>query len=279
MRRQHQINKTKIVKQHDQNCTYSKFLKIFHLDTRKCSVIIKLQASNTITFCFKKSCCGAAEWYLQIIITATNAFLISSWCSISFHRLFLSTFTDASKYCGSCIQFDRKFKKTCYKCKRLWIKPGFNTSLSTKVLTILHHTDCESFPAGKIVQYNRAREREFRYQTTTLVCSTANVSETIPLINWAPSSEFVSSSILLWQVLTAHVQPFRGARDLAFCLKVPLESQHVWASSEGSGETARMRRLAWTFAARIGDKYQIRLLRSKLYDYIRGSYCIIEFIK
>ena len=37
----------------------------------------------------------------------------------------------------------------------------------------------------------------------------------------------------------------------------------LWASSEGSGETARMRRLAWTFAARIGDKYQIRLTRSK----------------
>ena len=33
----------------------------------------------------------------------------------------------------------------------------------------------------------------------------------------------------------------------------------AYASSEGSGETARMRRLAWTFAARIGDKYQIRL--------------------
>ena len=33
------------------------------------------------------------------------------------------------------------------------------------------------------------------------------------------------------------------------------------ASSEGSGETARMRRLAWTFAARIGDEYQIRLTR------------------
>ena len=52
------------------------------------------------------------------------------------------------------------------------------------------------------------------------------------------------------------------ARDLAFCLKVPLDPQLVWASSEGSGETARMRRLAWTFAARIGDKYQIRLTRS-----------------
>ena len=81
---------------------------------------------------------------------------------------------------------------------------------------------------------------------------------------WAPSSEFVSSSIPSWQTLTAHAQPFRGARDLAFCLKVPLDSLLVLASSEGSGETARMRRLARTFAARIGDKYQIRLTRSIL---------------
>ena len=80
---------------------------------------------------------------------------------------------------------------------------------------------------------------------------------------WAPSSEFVSSSIPSWQILTAHAQPFRVARDLAFCLKVPLDSLLVWASSKGSGETARMRRLAWTFAARIGDKYQIRLARPK----------------
>ena len=80
-------------------------------------------------------------------------------------------------------------------------------------------------------------------------------------IIWAPSSDFMSSSIPSWQILTAHAQPFRGARDLAFCLKVPLDSLLVWASSGGSGETARMRRLAWTFAARIGDKYQIRLTR------------------
>ena len=79
---------------------------------------------------------------------------------------------------------------------------------------------------------------------------------------WAASSEFVSLSIPSWQVLTAHAQPFREARDVAFCLKVPLDSMLVWASSGGSGETARMRRLAWTFAARIGDKYQIRLTRS-----------------
>ena len=76
---------------------------------------------------------------------------------------------------------------------------------------------------------------------------------------WAPSSEFVSSSILSWHILTAHAQTFRGARDLAFCLKVPLDSLLVWASSEGSGETAWMHSLAWTFAARIGDKYQICL--------------------
>ena len=79
---------------------------------------------------------------------------------------------------------------------------------------------------------------------------------------WAPSSEFVSSSIPSWQILTAHAQPFRETRDLAFCLKVPLDSLLIWASSEGSGETAQMRRLAWTFTARIGDKYQIRLTRS-----------------
>ena len=78
---------------------------------------------------------------------------------------------------------------------------------------------------------------------------------------WAPSSEFVSSSVPSWQISTAHAQPFRGARDLAFCLKVPLDSLLVWASSGASGETALMRRLAWTIAARIGDKYQIRLTR------------------
>ena len=84
-------------------------------------------------------------------------------------------------------------------------------------------------------------------------------------MKWAASSEFVSSSIPSWQILTAHGRTFRGARDLAFCLKVLLDSLLVWASSGVSGETARMRRLAWTFAARIGDKYQIHLTRPKLF--------------
>ena len=94
------------------------------------------------------------------------------------------------------------------------------------------------------------------------------------IVIWAPPSEFVSSSIPSWQISNAHAQPFRGTRDLAFCLKIPLDSLLVWASSEGSGETARMRRLAWTFAARIGDKYQIRLTRSNICFYF--STCNIE---
>ena len=90
------------------------------------------------------------------------------------------------------------------------------------------------------------------------------LATTATIVNLAPSSKFVYSSIPSWQILTAHAQPLKGARDLAFCLKVPLDSLLVWVSSEGSGETARMRRLAWTFAARIGDKYKIRLTRSIL---------------
>ena len=100
----------------------------------------------------------------------------------------------------------------------------------------------------------------FKLYQTKQFCTLRGFGDLI----WAASSEFVSSSIPSWQISTAHAQPLRGARDLAFCLKVPLDSLLIWASSEGSGETARMRRLAWTFAARIGDKYQIRLTRSIL---------------
>ena len=117
-----------------------------------------------------------------------------------------------------------------------------------------------------------------------ILCSQACVKNEILVLadiscfnKWAPSSEFVSSSIPSWQILTAHAQPFRGARDLAFCLTVPLDSLLVWASSEGSGETARMRRLAWTFAARIGNKYQIRLTRSKCFSAIWKKW-IIPFL-
>ena len=89
------------------------------------------------------------------------------------------------------------------------------------------------------------------------------------------SSEFVSSSIPSWQILTAHAQPFTGTSDLAFCLKVPLDSLLIWVSSGGSGETAWMHRLAWTLAARISDKYQIRLTRPSVsLVHVILSFCI-----
>ena len=109
---------------------------------------------------------------------------------------------------------------------------------------------------------------------------------------WAPSSEFVSSSIPSWQTLTAHAQPSRGARGLAFCLKVPLDSLLVWASSGGSGETAWMRRLAWTFAARIGvstkfawrGQFMVIILFVYSYQifamiYFCDNFCIAKFAK
>ena len=94
---------------------------------------------------------------------------------------------------------------------------------------------------------------------------------------WAPSSEFVSSSIPSWQIVTAHAQPFRGARDLVFCLEVPLDSLlardlvfylEVPLDSLLAGKTARMHRLAWTFAAHIGDKYKIRLQWLILFSFL-----------
>ena len=108
-----------------------------------------------------------------------------------------------------------------------------------------------------------AHERQDERQNQTISHETTGLSASNGFLKWALSSEFVSSSIPSSQILIAHAQPFRRARDLVFCLKVPLDSLPVWASSGGSGKTARMRRLTWTFAARISDKYQIRLSQSK----------------
>ena len=97
--------------------------------------------------------------------------------------------------------------------------------------------------------------------TAQLTMASTPISGTDKVDICGMSSEFVSSSIPSWQIFTAHAQPFRGARDLAFCLKVPFDSLLVWAKSGGSSETVQMCRLAWIFAACIGDKYQIYLMR------------------
>ena len=126
--------------------------------------------------------------------------------------------------------------------------------------------------------YQRMNRRKVGhlYCDTTKIEQNKKGDQTEFIFNRATSSEFVSSSIPSWRILTAHAQPFRGARDLAFCLKVPLDSLLVRASSGGSGETARMRRLTWTFAARIGHKYQIRLTRPNQYLLSKKYSCALN---
>ena len=120
--------------------------------------------------------------------------------------------------------------------------------------------------SSKFGTFRLCKQRRFRracasaHSCQNLRCSLIQaVSQEKPSDRKPDPSEFMSSSIPSWQIVTAHAQTFKGARDLAFCLKVPLDSLLVWVSSGGSGETAWMCRLAWTFAACIGDKYQIRL--------------------
>ena len=52
-----------------------------------------------------------------------------------------------------------------------------------------------------------------------------------------------------------HAQPSSGARCLIFGRTLRLLPYFMCANSEGSGETAQMRRLAWAFAGRLCDKY------------------------
>ena len=47
----------------------------------------------------------------------------------------------------------------------------------------------------------------------------------------------------------AHAEISSKAGDMNFVLSLHLQSYFVYAISEGSGESAHMRRLAWAFAA------------------------------
>ena len=53
----------------------------------------------------------------------------------------------------------------------------------------------------------------------------------------------------------AHAQPTSGARCQIFGRTLRLPPYFMCANSEGSGETARMPRLAWAFTGRLCDKY------------------------
>ena len=69
----------------------------------------------------------------------------------------------------------------------------------------------------------------------------------------------------------AHAQSSSGARCLMFGRTLHLLPYFMCANSEGSGETARMRRLAFAFAGRLCDKYHN--LMSKLnFDFISETF-------
>ena len=164
--------------------------------------------------------------------TCCFSFFIYPTCRIRVCKIrFVSTDENRGKPCPVC-------KNNCAKSLFVWVQASIKSWLSYGPFFQVWHYQ------SYILHFEEVKH--------TILCVKAECC--IWIIIWAEPSEFVSSSIPSWQTLTAHAQPFRGARDLAFCLKVPLDSLLVWASSEGSGETARMRRLAWTFAARIGDK-------------------------
>ena len=71
--------------------------------------------------------------------------------------------------------------------------------------------------------------------------------------------------------LSWHVKPSSGIRCLIFGWSLRLLSYFTCANSEGSGETAHMRRLAWAFAGRLCDKYHNLMSWRHLYVFVREN--------
>ena len=105
----------------------------------------------------------------------------------------------------------------------------------------------------------------------------------LPRIRCDPLSIHMSQFMRLWHFSSSvnsssntHAQPSIGARCL-FGRTIRLLPYFMSANSEGSGETVRMRRLAWAFAGRLCDKYHnlMRWLISLWEPERRISYCSI----
>ena len=70
-----------------------------------------------------------------------------------------------------------------------------------------------------------------------------------------PSHEIMALFILRKLILQTHMSSHPVGLDVR-CLVRPFVYFHIsCTNSEGSGKTARMRRLAWAFAGRLFDKY------------------------
>ena len=76
----------------------------------------------------------------------------------------------------------------------------------------------------------------------------------------------------------AHAQPSSGATCLMFGRTLRLLSYFMCANSEGSGETARIRRLARAFDGCLCDKYHY-LMRWLVLKFSETAYCSREVLK
>ena len=101
--------------------------------------------------------------------------------------------------------------------------------------------------------------------------SVAGSAEIFIICEWNKSTNFTFENKIIWAIswdydtfrppLThssnAHEQPSSEARYmyLIFVRTLRLLSYFICANSEGSGETARLSRLAWAFAGRLCNKY------------------------
>ena len=72
-----------------------------------------------------------------------------------------------------------------------------------------------------------------------------------------PAHAIMAVFVLSEPSSNAHAQPSSGARCQVFGRTLCLRPYFMCANSEGSGEAARMCRLAWAFAVRLCDKYHI----------------------
>ena len=75
------------------------------------------------------------------------------------------------------------------------------------------------------------------------------------IVNWAISWDYGTFRPPQTHSSYSHAQQSSGARCLIFGWAHRLLPYFMCANSEGSGETVRMRRLAWAFAGRLCDKY------------------------
>ena len=86
-------------------------------------------------------------------------------------------------------------------------------------------------------------------------CAEIHRRDFCQVMKWASSWDYGTFRPPQTHSSNAHAQPPSGARCLIFGRTLRLLPYFMWTNSEGSGETARMRRLAWSIAGRLCDKY------------------------